>query len=112
MQHLWKLEKAYLKDLLEMYPEPKPANTTIATLLKRMIEKGFVDYNQHGRSREYYPLVQKAEYSSRRFDELLSRFFDSSTTQFASFFASETDLSTEELKELKKIIEQEINKKQ
>ena len=111
MQHLWKLEKGYLKDLLEMYEEPKPANTTVATLLKRMIEKGFVDYNQHGRSREYYPLVQKSDYSSDRFNELVSRLFDSSTKQFASFFASEADLTADELKELKAIIEQEINKK-
>jgi len=112
MQHLWKLKTAFLKDLLAQYPKPKPATTTVSTLLKRMIDKGYVDYEQHGRSREYYPLVPKSDYSSRRFDELVNRFFDGSTTQFASFFASETDLSTEELKELKAIIDKEIEKKE
>ena len=51
MQHLWQLEKAFMKDLLEAYPEPKPATTTIATLLKRMIDKQFVAYKEYGNSR-------------------------------------------------------------
>lgn len=55
MQHLWKIEKAFMKDLLECYPEPKPATTTVATLLKRMQEKGYIEYKQLGRSRQYYP---------------------------------------------------------
>ena len=58
MQHLWKLDKAFMKDLLEAYPEPKPATTTVATLLKRMIDKGFVAYKIYGISREYYTLVK------------------------------------------------------
>ena len=65
MQHLWKLEKAFMKDLLDAYPEPKPATTTIATLLKRMIGKGFVNYKTFGKSREYYPLVKKEDYFSK-----------------------------------------------
>ena len=52
MNHLWKLEKALMKELLEQYPEPKPATTTVATLLKRMNDKGFVGYNIVGKSRE------------------------------------------------------------
>jgi predicted transcriptional regulator len=59
MQHLWQLKKAFMKDLLEAYPDPKPATTTVATLLKRMIDKKFVAYNEFGNSREYYPLVKK-----------------------------------------------------
>ena len=111
MQHLWKLESAFLNELLDRYPEPKPASSTVATLLKRMIDKGFVDYKQRGRSREYYPLVTKGEYFSGRFKSLISKFFDDSTAQFASFFASEGDLSAAELEELRQIIEQEIEKK-
>ena len=55
MQLLWKQKKAFMKDLIEAYPEPKPAPTTVATLLKRMQDKNFVDYKQLGRSREYFP---------------------------------------------------------
>ncbi len=111
MQHLWELENGFLGDLVDMYPDPKPAKTTVATLLKRMIDKGYVDYNKRGRSREYYPAVPKSEYFGDKFSELISNFFDDSTAQFASFFASETDLSRSELEELKEIIDNEIDKK-
>jgi len=111
MQYLWKLEKAFMKDLLDQYPEPKPAPTTVATLLKRMTEKDFVGYEQMGRSRQYYPLVKKSDYFSKHVNGLIKKFFNDSASQFASFFTSETDLSEAELKELKSIVEKEIERK-
>ncbi len=59
MQILWKQKRAFMKDLIDAYEDPKPATTTVATLLKRMQDKKFVDYVQYGRSREYFPLVKK-----------------------------------------------------
>lgn len=111
MQYLWKLEKAFLKDLLEEYPDPKPAPTTVATLIKRITEKGYVDYEQKGRARQYYPLVKKSDYFSKHVNGLIKKFFNNSAAQFASFFTSETELSEEELKELKTVIEKEIERK-
>ena len=111
MEHLWKLEKAFMKDLLEAYPKPKPATTTLATLLKRMIDKQFVAYTEFGNSREYYPLVKKTDYFSKHVNGLISNFFNNSASQFASFFTTETNLSQTELEELKKIIDSEILKK-
>lgn len=111
MQHLWKLEKAFMKDLLEAFPEPKPATTTVATLLKRMIDKKFVAYNEFGNSREYYPLVKKTDYFSKHVNGLIKNFFNNSASQFASFFTTETNLSTSELKELQKIINKKLKKK-
>jgi len=111
MQYLWKLEKAFMRDLLEEYPEPKPAPTTVATLIKRMTEKGFVGYEQMGRARQYYPLVKKSDYFSKHVNGLIKKFFNNSAAQFASFFTSETELSEEELKELKAIVEKEIERK-
>ena len=111
MEHLWKLEKAFMKVLLEAYPKPKPATTTIATLLKRMIDKQFVAYNEFGNSREYYPLVKKTDYFSKHVNGLISNFFNNSASQFASFFTTETNLSQTELEDLKKIIDSEILKK-
>ncbi|MFD2531007.1 BlaI/MecI/CopY family transcriptional regulator [Gracilimonas halophila] len=111
MQYLWKLEKAFMKDLLDEYPEPKPAPTTVATLLKRMTEKGFVDYEQMGRSRQYYPLVKKSDYFSKHVNGLIKKFFNDSASQFASFFTKETDLTKEQLEELQDIVEQEIERR-
>ncbi len=111
MNHLWKLEKGFMKDLLDIYPEPKPANTTIATLLKRMTDKGFISYNLYGKSREYYPLVKKKDYFSKHVNGLIKNFFNDSASQFASFFTKETNLTKEELEDLKSIIDQEIKNK-
>ncbi len=111
MNILWKQKKAFLKDLLEVYPEPKPATTTLATLLKRMADKGFVAYTSQGRSREYYPLVKKKAYFSKQVNSLIKNFFNDSPGQFASFFTQATDLSKAELEDLKKLIDNEIKKR-
>lgn len=111
MNYLWKLKRAFMKDLLEQYPQPKPAPTTLATLLKRMRDKKFIDYKVYGKSREYFPLVQKKDYFSRHVNRLIKDFFNDNASQFASFFTTETNLSKEELKKLKKLIDNEIKKK-
>ena len=108
MQYLWKRGKAFLKDLLEDFPDPKPATTTVATLLKRMADKGFIDYTTVGKSREYFSLVKKTDYFSKHVNGLIKNFFNNSASQFASFFTKETDLTNEELEELRKIIDQQI----
>ncbi|RZJ64065.1 MAG: BlaI/MecI/CopY family transcriptional regulator [Flavobacterium sp.] len=111
MQFLWKLEKAFMKDLLEAFPEPKPASTTVATLLKRMTDKGFIAYKEYGKSREYYPLIKRSDYFSKQMNGMIKSFFNNSASQFASFFTQESDMTTAELEELKKVIEKEILKK-
>ncbi|WP_308993183.1 BlaI/MecI/CopY family transcriptional regulator [Mariniflexile litorale] len=111
MNHLWKLEKGFMKDLLEACPEPKPATTTVATLLKRMTDKGFISYTLYGNSREYYPLVKKKDYFSKHVNGLIKNFFNDSASQFASFFTKETNLTKEELEDLKKLIDSEIKNK-
>ena len=108
MQLLWKLKKGFMKDILAEFPEPKPATTTVATLLKRMHEKGFIDYKLFGKSRVYYPLVKKTDYFSKHVNGLIKNFFNDSASQFASFFTKETDLSVSELEELRKIIDNQI----
>jgi predicted transcriptional regulator len=111
MNYLWEQEKAFMKDLLDAYPEPKPATTTVATLLKRMTDKGFIDYKLYGKSREYFPLVKKKDYFSKHVNGLIKNFFNDSASQFASFFTKETNLTKEELEELKKLIDNEIKNK-
>lgn len=108
MEILWQKEKAFMKDLLEEYPEPKPAATTIATLLKRMQNKNLVGYTTYGNSREYFPKVRKEDYFREEMTTMIDRFFDSSVSQFASFFTSNAKLSQEQLKELRDLIDRKI----
>ncbi len=111
MRHLWQLEKAFMKDLILQYDDPKPAATTIATLLKRMKDKGFIGYNVQGKSREYFPLIAKSDYFAKHFRGLIQNFFGDSAAAFASFFTKATDLTADELEALRQVIDQEIEKK-
>ncbi|MGD0755160.1 MAG: BlaI/MecI/CopY family transcriptional regulator [Bacteroidales bacterium] len=111
MKLLWRLERAFIRDLLNEFPDPKPASTTVLTLLKRMIDKGFVSYKLFGNSREYYPLIKKSDYFSDHINGLIKDFFNNSTAQFASFFTNETNMSQDELKELRDLVDKKIASK-
>jgi predicted transcriptional regulator len=111
MKLLWRLERAFIRDLLNEFPDPKPASTTVLTLLKRMIDKGFVSYKLFGNSREYYPLIKKSDYFSDHINGLIKDFFNNSTAQFASFFANETKMNQDELKELRDLVDKKIASK-
>jgi predicted transcriptional regulator len=111
MKLLWRLERAFIRDLLNEFPDPKPASTTVLTLLKRMIDKGFVSYKLFGNSREYYPLIKKTDYFSDHINGLIKDFFNNSTAQFASFFANETNMNQDELKELRDLVNKKISLK-
>jgi len=111
MRHLWKLKKAYLKDIVDEYDEPKPAYTTISTVVNVLVRKGIIGFDLHGKAKHYYPLISKEDYSSQSIKGLVSNFFNNSYQQFASFFTSRKELSVDELKEIRKMIDDEIKKK-
>ena len=108
MDFLWEKETAFMKDLLDAFPEPKPAPTTVATLLKRMQNKNLVGYKTFGNSREYFPKIEKGKYFTGEMKGLIDQFFNNSVTQFASFFTANAKLSQKELKELRDMIDEQI----
>ena len=110
MEIIWKEGKAFMKDILDHFPEPKPAPSTVATLLKRMQQKGFVGYTVFGNSREYYPLVKKSDYFSKHMKGIVKNYFGNTSLKFASFLTTTSNFSTKELEELKKIIDDQIKK--
>ncbi|WP_462252066.1 BlaI/MecI/CopY family transcriptional regulator [Ekhidna sp.] len=111
MHYLWMLKKAYLKDIVEQYPVPAPAYTTISTVVNVLVKKGFIGFNTHGKSREYYALISKEKYTQQSMNGLMTSFFDNSAKKFASFFTSQKDLSVEELQEIRKLIDDQIEKR-
>ena len=108
MEIIWQKNTAFMKDIIEEYPEPKPATTTIATLLKRMQNKVLIGYKTYGNSREYFPKVSKEVYFKEEMTSMIDKFFNSSASQFASFFTSNTKMSQSELKQLRDLIDQKI----
>jgi predicted transcriptional regulator len=108
MNYLWKLGKAFFKELKDQFPEPRPATTTVNTLLKRLIGKGFVAFKLYGNSREYFPVINKNQYFSNHINGLIKNSFNNSVEQFASFFTKETNISKTDLKKLRAIVDNQI----
>lgn len=100
---LWSTEPAYMKEMLAGYGEEQPAKTTVATLIKRMIDKGYVSYDADGGIRKYTSTISKSTYLRKKITGLISNFFEDSPTQFASFFAEEIELSEKEKSEIRKM---------
>jgi predicted transcriptional regulator len=111
MEIIWKCETAFLKDIMGYYPDPKPATTTIVTLLKRMQRKEVIAYRLYGNSRQYYPLIHKTDYFKKSINDMVKNYFGNSALQFASFFTTAGNLTEKELHELKEIVEQELNRR-
>jgi predicted transcriptional regulator len=100
MQKLWKLERAFLKEIIAAFPEPKPAQSTVSTLLKILENKGFVDHETFGKSFQYYPKVSKGDYSKAFFGTFLQNYFGGSFKKMLHFFVEENDLDLATLDEL------------
>lgn len=97
MQTIWKLETAFLKDIIEAQPDPKPHSNTIATIVKILVDKGFVGLNQIGRVHQYFPVVTKEEYSSSTIRNLVEGYFEGSFADAVSFMVKQKDISVKEL---------------
>jgi len=109
MQYLWELEKGFLKDLVEKFPEPKPAYTTVSTVIRVLVKKKIIGYKTYGKINEYSPLIAKQEYFKKSLKPILSNYLTSSPEAFASFFTSE-QLNLSELEQIRKIVDERIKK--
>ncbi len=103
MQVLWKLQKSFLRDIVDTLPEPKPHQNTVATILKILVEKEFAAIEVVGRNHQYYPLITKEEYSKGAMQQVVKGYFEGSFSNMVSFFVQEKDIS---IAELEKMLEQ------
>ncbi|MCX6303986.1 MAG: BlaI/MecI/CopY family transcriptional regulator [Bacteroidetes bacterium] len=110
MQILWEIEKGMVHDLLEKFPEPKPAYNTVSTIIRILEQKGFVGHKAYGRTHEYFPVISKTAYTKSSFKGFMTNYFGNSYKSLASFFATEGKLSIRELEEVQKTIDAQIRK--
>jgi BlaI family penicillinase repressor len=109
MHYIWELEKSFLKDIVEAFPEPRPAYTTISTVIRVLVKKGYVDFNTYGKIHEYYPKVSRTAYFRKHVKSIINNHFDGSVVSFASFFTNDDVVDLGELEEIKQLIDQKIN---
>ncbi|PKV63188.1 BlaI/MecI/CopY family transcriptional regulator [Pontibacter ramchanderi] len=108
MQILWKLEKGFVKDILEEMPEPKPAYNTVSTIVRILEKKGFVGYTAFGKSHEYFPLVAEDKYKSFFLKNFMSGYFGGSFEKLVSFFAKDNNLDVKELDQLMRHVKNDL----
>ncbi|WP_207430678.1 BlaI/MecI/CopY family transcriptional regulator [Sabulibacter ruber] len=104
MQIVWQLEKAFIKDIIDELPEPKPHYNTVATMVKILTEKGFLQAEKIGNTFQYSPLIPLAEYRKQDVASIKKKYFGNSFSKMITHFAKEEDLSNEEIDELLRII--------
>jgi len=100
MQVLWQLKLGFLKDIMEAMPEPRPHSNTVATILKILVDKGFVDFEVQGRNNQYKPRISKSEYGKKSINQLIKGYFEGSPAKLVSQFVNDNKLSLEELENL------------
>jgi len=111
MQELWELEKAFVRDIIDRLPEPKPAYNTVSTIIRILETKGFVQHESFGKSHRYYPVISKEEYRSFATGKLLSGYFDNSVESILSYFLEERKLDLKDADAILNMIKDAKNKK-
>ena len=108
MQELWTLEKAFVKDIVDRLPEPKPAYNTVSTIIRILEKKGFVDHYAYGKTHQYFPAISKTDYTKSYFKNFLSGYFSNSFQEMVSFFAKEDKMTLSDLEDIIKEVGKDL----
>ena len=107
MQAIWKVERGFAKDILECMNEPKPAYNTVLTVIRVLVQKGFVEFETYGKSNQYFATISKDDYSMEQLKKLRKNYFNNSNKKMLSFFVKENKMDVNELDEIFKLIQDE-----
>ena len=105
MQVLWELKKAFVKEIINELPEPKPAYSTVSTIIRILESKGVISYEAFGKTHRYYPLITKEEYMRYEADKFLDNYFSNSVQNMFSFFVREKKIEMKDAEQLLKMID-------
>ena len=104
MKVFWDLKKAFIRDIIPHLPDPKPHYNSVATMVKILEDKGFLDHETVGNMYSYFPVISREDYQKHAMKDIVSQYFDNSYPRMLAYFAREQNLSEEELKEIIKLI--------
>lgn len=111
MQILWELKKAFVKEILNKMPDPKPAYSTVSTIIRILETKGFVSHEVFGPTHRYFPVIARDNYSYFTTKNLINKYFDGSMQKMLSFFADKKEIDIPEMEEIIKLMEKIKNQK-
>ena len=111
MMILWDIEKGFIKDILDQYPDPKPPYNSVSTIVRVLVQKEIVGFTAYGNSHQYHPLISKEAYSKGQLSRLVKDYYDNSLNQVVNFFSESKKLDEKELDEAMKMLEDLKKKK-
>jgi predicted transcriptional regulator len=111
MQILWRLKKGFIKEILERFDEPRPAYSTVSTIIRILQDKGFVNYRAYGRTYQYFPVISKDDYRKVRLSSFVKDYFSNSYQKMVSFFAREDSITLNEIEEIMEVVRNEGKEK-
>lgn len=110
MKILWQLDKAFIKDILALMPEPKPAYNTVSTFIRILEKKKVIGHTIYGNTHQYFPLITEKQFKQHEIQQLVSNYFNNSVSNLVSFFVNENNLDKEDLEELRNFIKKNKTK--
>jgi len=105
MQELWEIKKGFVKEIIARLPPPKPAYSTVSTIVRILVQKGFIGFKAYGKTHEYYPLISREQYKDFETDKLLSGYFDDSLGSLVSFFVKKKHIDIREANEIIRLLQ-------
>ena len=111
MKILWKIEKGFINDILEQFPNPKPPYNSVSTIVRVLVKKEIVAFKKYGNTYEYFPLISKEEYRKSQMGSLIKDYYNNSLKQVVNFFSESENLDIDEVDEVMKMLTEIKNKK-
>lgn len=105
MKILWKLKKAFIKEILAEMPEPRPAYNTVSTFIRILEKKGVIDHITYGNTYQYSAIIDEEQFKRHELQQLMTNYFDNSAASLVSFFVHEHPLTPKDFEEMMQIIE-------
>jgi len=105
MKILWSIGEGFIKDIIEQYPDPKPPYNSVSTIVRVLVQKEIVGFKAYGNTHQYYPLIEKEEYSKVQLSRLVKDYYNNSLTEVVNFFSESKKLDEKELDEVMKMLE-------
>ena len=111
MQILWDLDKGFIKDIQEHFPDPKPPYNTISTIVRVLVKKEIISFKTYGGSYQYYPLISREQYRRDQMVKLMNNYFGNYLKEVVHFFSEKKDIDIGELDEALRMLEDLKKKK-
>ena len=111
MKILWKIEKGFINDILEHFPDPKPPYNSVSTIVRVLVKKEIISFKKYGNTYEYFPLISKEDYRKSQMGKLIKEYYNNSLKQVVNFFSENKNLDIDEVDEIMKMLNEIKNKK-